>query len=506
MNKFSRTARSVSFAAIVGLSLGISAPVAFAQEEGNTATAINPGERNEGAGAGNIDFSKTGAITIHKRIGAEKAKNNTGMDLGEAAPGKAIGDDRVSFTVKKVTNADLTTNEGFAAATKLTPKDALTQGEGKTVAVKDGVAEFQGLEIGVYLVEEKVTEQVQAGGSTLIPAKPFLVFVPTTGPEGNAWNYHVHVYPKNSESKTEKKVEDADKNTQDAFSYTITADAPNFNKEQKQLTKFEFQDKLDSRLEFVKVTEVKAGDQTLSEGDYDLTKPSLENENTLTVSLNEQGRGKVESGAQMSLKFEVKRKNVGETVELKNQADVIFNNPSTGDDVKQKTNEVITYHGKLKVVKRDKDKNETLKGAEFELYRCDAEAESVSEENKITIGETDKWTTGEDGTLTIDGLHVTDVEGSNSPISKNYCLLETKAPAGYKKNDKPISFTMTREDIKKAEVEGDDEITLVKEVVNLREDTPQLPLTGGAGVGILAAIGAAIVAAGAWFARRGAKN
>ncbi|MHD0227287.1 LPXTG cell wall anchor domain-containing protein [Corynebacterium diphtheriae] len=31
-------------------------------------------------------------------------------------------------------------------------------------------------------------------------------------------------------------------------------------------------------------------------------------------------------------------------------------------------------------------------------------------------------------------------------------------------------------------------------------------MTGGAGVGILAAIGAAIVVAGAWFARRGAKN
>nr|WP_244659201.1 LPXTG cell wall anchor domain-containing protein [Corynebacterium diphtheriae] len=29
-----------------------------------------------------------------------------------------------------------------------------------------------------------------------------------------------------------------------------------------------------------------------------------------------------------------------------------------------------------------------------------------------------------------------------------------------------------------------------------------MPLTGGAGVGILAAIGAAIIGAGAWFARR----
>ncbi|UWE99492.1 LPXTG cell wall anchor domain-containing protein [Corynebacterium diphtheriae bv. mitis] len=44
------------------------------------------------------------------------------------------------------------------------------------------------------------------------------------------------------------------------------------------------------------------------------------------------------------------------------------------------------------------------------------------------------------------------------------------------------------------------------EVVNSDDTTPNLPMSGGAGVGILAAIGAAIVAAGAWFARRGAKN
>jgi len=36
VNKFSRTARSVTFAAIVGLSMGVSAPAAIAQD-----TAVN---------------------------------------------------------------------------------------------------------------------------------------------------------------------------------------------------------------------------------------------------------------------------------------------------------------------------------------------------------------------------------------------------------------------------------------------------------------------------------
>ena len=70
-----------------------------------------------------------------------------------------------------------------------------------------------------------------------------------------------------------------------------------------------------------------------------------------------------------------------------------------------------------------------------------------------------------------------------------------------------MEIDFTRENIAKTgELNGDDKITLVSEIDNVKQDTPNLPMTGGAGVGILAAIGAAIVAAGAWFARRTARN
>lgn len=73
----------------------------------------------------------------------------------------------------------------------------------------------------------------------------------------------------------------------------------------------------------------------------------------------------------------------------------------------------------------------------------------------------------------------------------------------------PISF-----EIKKSEVEGkDNPIRLLTEVgqdgklKNLKDTTPNLPMTGGAGIGILAALGALIIGAGAWLARRSsAKN
>lgn len=211
----------------------------------------------------------------------------------------------------------------------------------------------------------------------------------------------------------------------------------------------------------------------------------------------------------MSLTFEVKRKEVGNTTELKNRADVIFNNPNTDKEVKNKTNEVVTYHGKLKVVKKDgKEAGKVLKGAEFELYQCTSAA--VLGKGPLTVDGVKKWTTGDDGTFTIDGLHVTDFEDGKeaAPATKKFCLKETKAPAGYALPDPNVTeIEFTRAKIsEKDKFEGDDEVTLVSEIKNIKQGTPKLPMTGGAGVGILAAIGAAIVAAGAWFARRGAKN
>ncbi|WP_289297551.1 SpaH/EbpB family LPXTG-anchored major pilin [Corynebacterium guaraldiae] len=350
--------------------------------------------------------------------------------------------------------------------------------------------------MGIYLVEET---NAPAG---IVAGAPFIVSVPMVNEASDAWNYDVIAYPKNTETKTEKTVKDADQNIQDAYTYTINADAPTWG-EGKSLTAFRFEDRLDQRLDFQKVTEVKAGDTVLTAGDYTVNDPKA-NGNKLVVTLTEQGLAKVKSGAKMSLTFEVKRKEVGDTTELKNQADVIFNNPNTGKEVKNKTNEVVTYHGKLKVVKKDgKEAGKVLEGAEFELYQCTSASDLGSQ---IKIGEVGKWTTGADGTFTIDGLHVTDfADNAQVTDAKKFCLKETKAPAGYAKLDKPVEINFTRKDIA-ATGEGDDAVTLVANVDNVKQDTPNLPNTGGAGVGILAAIGAAIVAAGAWFARRTARN
>ncbi|MGV0390974.1 SpaH/EbpB family LPXTG-anchored major pilin [Corynebacterium phoceense] len=490
MNKISRTARSVAFAAIAGLALGVSAPGALAQE--------NPGAEQGAVNKANIDFTKKGSITLYKKKGAETANRATGKEMA-GVPGEALSG--VTYKITKLNydlqNGDWATFPKTAADAKGHETDTTVEG----ITGDDGKVAFENLDLGIYLVEET---KAPAG---IVAGAPFIVSVPMVNEASDAWNYDVVAYPKNTETKTEKTVKDADKHIQDAYTYTINADAPTFGTD-KTLKKFVFSDQLDARLEFDKVTEVKAGDVVLTEGDYTIDAPAAGNTNTLTVTLTDQGLAKVSSGAKMSLTFAVKRKEVGDTTELKNQGTVIFNNPNTDKDVENKTNEVVTYHGKLKVVKKDgKEAGKVLQGAEFELYRCASAQDKL--ENPLTVNGVDKWTTGEDGTITIDGLHVTDF-ADNAQVTdvKKFCLKETKAPAGYALPEKNITeIDFTRDNIAKTgELKGDDKVTLVSEIENIKRDTPNLPMTGGAGVGILAAIGAAIVAAGAWFARRTARN
>ncbi|PSA74947.1 hypothetical protein BT092_08510 [Corynebacterium diphtheriae] len=507
MNKFSRTARSVTFAAIVGLSLGVSAPGAFVvAQEGRAADVAT--------GAGNIDFQKTGSITLHKLIGGETETRATGLEM-HGVPGNPVGDNRVSFSVQKV-KADLTTNKGFEEAKALTPETAAKQleGEAQSQPVTSGVAKFNGLPIGVYLVKETVLDAGD-GEKTLIPGKDFLVYIPTTAPDGNKWIYDVHAYPKNSENQVTKEVSDAEKNSGENITYTITGQAPVITGEQKATSYF-FTDELDQQLvEFANNVSVSIGDMKLEPQDYKVDSQKDQpgtgihkgkQVEKLTVTLQSTGLAKFTketSGKPVVLKFDAKIKPIeGDDNEINNEATVTFDNPNTGSKVDLKTKGVKTIEGKLKIVKKDSDNNEPLKGAKFALYKCQGQ-ESIEElqaTTKIRVNNEDSWTTDDKGEVTINSLHVTDFADNKPSDVYKYCLVETEAPAGYKKLVKPVPVDFKRSDLgAKGETTA---LTQVAEIQNIRKETPELPLTGGAGVGILAAIGAAIIGAGAWFARR----
>lgn len=471
-------------------SLGVSAPGALAQQD------QDPAVEQGAATKANIDFNNKGSITLYKKKGAESNNPATGQEM-QNVPGDAL--EGVTY---RITKLDYDLQNGDWSTFPKNAAEAAGHNTGTTfekTTGADGKVAFENLDLGIYLVEET------GAPAGIVPGAPFIVSVPMVNKASDAWNYDVIAYPKNTETQTEKTVKDADKNIQDVYTYTVNADAPTWG-EGKSLTAFRFEDQLDPRLEFQQVTGVKAGDTVLTESDYSVTTPSA-NGNKLVVELTGSGLAKVNSGDKMSLTFDVKRKEVGSTVELKNKAEVFFNNPNTGNEVKNETNEVVTYHGKLKVVKKDgEETGKVLEGAEFELYQCTSVSDLSS---KIVIGGAEKWTTGADGTFTIDGLHVTDFEDNKEvPDAKKFCLKETKAPAGYALPENNVTeINFTRKDIEAtSNVAGDDAITLVSEIDNVKQGTPNLPMTGGAGVGLLAAIGAAIVAAGAWFARRSVRN
>ncbi|WP_286954846.1 MULTISPECIES: SpaH/EbpB family LPXTG-anchored major pilin [Corynebacterium] len=494
MVKKTNRIRAIGAATVFGVALStasIGIAPAFAQD--GPAVVSNPG---------NIDFSKSGSITVHKRdLGADATAPATG-NVNDNAPGQPLAG--AGFTLYNVTNADLKTNAGFAAAAALTPGTALLGGvAGTGVSDAAGLVNFGDLPVGVYLLRETDAPE----GYT--PSADAIVFVPMTNPEKtDEWNYDVHVYPKNSKNETTKIVEDAGDNAGDAISYTITGDVPKLASDDTVISKYEVTDDLDeTRLEAPSAIDV-----TLSNGtalvagtDYKVSVDST----TLQVKVAFTSPGlekltaakKADANVKVVTKITATLKKIGDSMDLKNEATTITNNGGGGGDTTTPSNPVHTYHGILRVNKTGDDKK-PLAGAQFQVYEC------VDQSNlgrgPLTVGGMDKWTTSEQGSLFIESLHVTDYEnGAEVPATKKYCLVETKAPEGYELLPTPVAVDFTRASVGgTSDVEGDDAITQVAQIENVKSTTPNLPLTGGAGVGLLAAIGAAIVAAGAYIARR----
>ena len=150
-----------------------------------------------------IDTTKTGSITIHKY-----EYNGTGGNTGtgeetDVAPEGAKPLQGAGLTIYKVADVN-----DLAKYYKANPEslpsvnDYLTDGKIDTSKVKktetevktdiDGIAKFNALDLGFYVVVETTTPD-----KVTTPAEPFIVSVPMTTKAGDNWLYDVHVYPKN---------------------------------------------------------------------------------------------------------------------------------------------------------------------------------------------------------------------------------------------------------------------------------------------------------------------
>lgn len=606
MNKFSRTARSVTFAAIVGLSLGVSAPGAFAQ--------VSPKQSDSVAlqnAASIINKDTLASLTIHKfgNPTAKELQNPTGTKEDAERPGLGEKLDGVTFTIYKINKdlegnpIDMTTNSGLAAAAKIfnmagtyaAKRDALianqTLSEGVAKETRDGgVAKF---DIGTAHAPYLVVETKPKEGYT--PANPFIAFVPMTKANdkiaeqgGTEWNYDVHAVPKNYKKPEPKKsvidINDGKlDNAGSEIEYNIDTTVRRIDAG-KRLKYYFIGDTLhpqnfDVTANTTKVTvSIAAPKNEESAEDYvplthktEYTVSVDAFTNAFRVNFTKEGLKKL--GSEYKVRVHVKAVKKSDTPVAPNEAteweppapetdqdidggDIPPKNPEPKSG--RKTKVVQTRFGELTFTKVDSQGN-GLEGAEFEIWQtkpgetCDAvdvkkpeaSAFQISAQDGATLDSRGKVTpefektfkSGKDGVVKVTGLHVNDWVNNEKPQSlTSYCLIETVAPKGKELLSKAVPFQLlASEEMQEVTVPtevtewteaADGQVTVTKKnetttvqapiykpatvtvgkyenkVVNLDDTTPQLPLTGGAGVGILAAIGAAIIGAGAWFARR----
>ena len=546
MKKNSLTVRSVTFAAIAGLSLGIAAPGSIAVAQENQDLTVNQTADDSPL----VNKNAKGALTIHKfgnpisegtPSGTLEDAKDVERNGGEALEGVGFTVYKINKTADGATDIDVTTNEGLLAASKLKAAD-FSQGaqlkDGLPAGVLTEVASGKtgpkgtwevgkNLDLGAYLVVETTPKEGYD------PAVPFIAFVPMTADnggdnQGTSWNYDVHAFPKNyKDEEPTKTVTDKDKNAGDEnLVYTVTGTARQL-KPNTERTQFRITDQIDSKLEITKVEAkiVKAdgAEQALTEAN-DKDGKFFEG-NNVDVDLNSDIAKTLGTGDKVvvTITTTLKPKFAKDTDIAPNKARVFQNNPDGSENhTPKETPEVKTYWGGLQFKKVDGNRK-GLEGAEFQIARQPAGQTC----DQIDTTKKDSWTpvngqqdgqvkttfvSNQDGTVKITGLHVNDFE-DNAEVAageqSHYCLIEVKAPKGKELLPEALEFKLVAKETTPERVY---ELASVQvgankgEVVNSDDTTPNLPMTGGMGVGILAAIGAAIVAAGAWFARRGAKN
>lgn len=552
-------------------SAGIAAQDALAQTT-NTASPT-PRATEQVAASSTIPEGDNFSLTVNKRYNPTELRVGTGETdtgvSGAALQGakfkveKLQGDIRDQAEFNRLAKLSQEYNKaGVAEKPKISKDTEFTAREMATDG--DGQATFDGLPAGAYLVTETEWKNARPaeegyesnGTETLVPADPFIVFLPMTNPSGDGWISNVNVYPKNSFARVEKAVADKDKHVlnEDQVTYTLTGIVPSAQ-EGKKLDWFGLRDAYNN-------TEITPDYENLTVKvvSTDGTEKELTKGTDFAVGVDEGYNsvvdGNLAGGANAGFFVGVKPSVLkpGDRViatvtadlldganndqEVENSAREYFRHstddsgfsevppqtpPNTPPGDTPPPNEtpndkVVSYFGNIQVFKTgEEDGTRTaLKGATFEVGKCNTDGTGFDG------GAIAKGTTGEDGTFTFEGLHVTDY--ADDAVVENpgkYCLRETDAPAGYsfdknavypleltretKNGGQPANFLANTE-VKSANFEAAGEkIANGVAVNNIKHNVPLLPNTGGMGVVLLALAGLAIVGGGVYAARRNSK-
>lgn len=551
-NKTNRVLASAAAIAIAAFGLG---GFATANAQPNAGT-VTQAEAGKGPLASTLPDGNS-TLTLHKKINPKA--------YGEADPKGATQDNTpgtpagegYTFTLKRVATVDQLRDQdtfnALAGLSQVQDRNIATRINNNTVLQEkgitaptgnadftlntdaNGVAKQDNIPNGVYLVEETKTPDDGNGSSQV---HPFLVFLPQPDPAADTkataapadWNTDVHVYPKNGRTNINKTVVDANKNVGDRVTYTLTATVPS-SAEGETLTKFNLRDIFNNQelgnFEFVRASKQGNGTATPIEGVTQTDPTATPNGDT--------GRGTntyidyvipvdgLRGGDIVTVELTAELLNTRQDSEIVNEARTVTRH--SGDDSDKYTNpvDVRTYVGDIEITKfsdingdgiRQTDSEEALEGAEFELYRTEAEARDrarnlggATPDNAVGTA-----TTNAQGKATFTGLHVNDFENNAEITTTNYWLVETKAPDGFvlpgkEENVRPL--TLTRANNTAQEGQQAVLVSNQNDIPNVPNDRvmPELPGTGENGILVLGGIAFLLLGgAGVYMAANSSRN
>jgi len=487
---------------------------------------LAPMAQAENANHGDINTEALGSLTIHKHLTGDG--NPIGAPDGTASndDGKGAPVSGVQFTAYEINGIDLKTSEGWTKVNALTNTGAIPDNACATPGQptlpnytfgpsrvsgdtdRDGQAKIESLPVKAYLVCETKTP-----GNIVQKAKPFVVTIPhpnTAAKADGTWLYDVHVYPKNEKIEVSKTIQDQKVNGYAVGSkvrFPVTSTLPKLD-DTSHYKYFQLKDTLDARLTGPTAADVTLDGAPLDATDYQVAVDGQ----TVTVTFTKAGLAKLKDlpGKNVQVIFEGTVSEAGDG-SINNTAQLISDttyattppDPSEppADPGNPPTTDTVTSNwGNLVIAKVDtNDKAQSkagLKGAEFQLFKAkDAYAGTCSKEKEgdaISVGGQTTLTTGDDGTINVQGLFVSDsVDGAGRDNKVNaaercYVLVETKAPAGFVLPSGDDAVTAVKV---KVGADATDNVT----IENTKQAVPGLPLTGANGMLILTASGAALL-------------
>ena len=367
---------------------------------------------------------------------------------------------------------------------------------------------------------------------------------------GTVWLKNVHTYPKNvtgNEPEPKKTVEDlkkvnTTKSVGDPVFWHLNSTIPG---NIKDYTEFGFTDALDDAITYVGNIKVRYGSGTnatnftdlaneLTETtDYTITKYSDKEFNTVTTNDEDVKSFTVELTASGIAKL---AKKVGDLTDpmisvefeskLNNNAKVDTGNPNeytlkwknNNGPKEKKSNKPRVFTGEKKFVKTDQATRDVLQSATFivknnkkdapnQFLRVDETTKAVS---WVDEAHATPFTTDANGEITVGKLEYTypvkgnpqdeasvEVDTTAAKINE-YQLIETQAPEGYGKLEKPIDFDIDNNSYKSGDVKIDNKKAVDattdgthKEIKNKKLTIPQ---TGGMGTVLFTVVGISLMA------------